>query len=98
MATFECPIQLAPADSSDEFGIRQVMRLTLRRRIGLRLGVRFRSLAPAAAYDRWAATYDSQPDNVVFALEGPLFTELLARVVIEKKIVIDIGCGTGRHW
>ena len=55
-------------------------------------------LPPIEAYDRWAATYDAQADNVVLALESPLFSTLLARVVIEGKIIVDIGCGTGRHW
>src|SRR5439155_10052935 len=52
----------------------------------------------AEGYDRWAATYDAQSDNVVFALESPLFSELLGRALIEGKAALDIGCGTGRHW
>jgi len=55
-------------------------------------------LTPIEAYDRWAATYDAQPDNVVFALESALFSDLLARIAIRGKTVVDIGCGTGRHW
>jgi ubiquinone/menaquinone biosynthesis C-methylase UbiE len=55
-------------------------------------------LPPAEAYDRWSDSYDDQPDNVVLTLESLLFSELLARVAIEGKVVIDIGCGTGRHW
>ena len=58
----------------------------------------FRRIAPVKAYDRWAATYDEQPNNVVFALESGLFSEMLMRTPIEGKIVADIGCGTGRHW
>ncbi len=50
------------------------------------------------AYDHWAATYDYQAGNVVFALESSIFTDMLAGVSIEGKIVLDIGCGTGRHW
>ena len=76
----------------------QTMPLTFLRRIGRLFGSRLLRVAPVKAYDRWAATYDSQPDNVVLALESSLFTELLARVDIEGKIVLDIGCGTGRHW
>jgi ubiquinone/menaquinone biosynthesis C-methylase UbiE len=72
------------------------------RRIGLRLGRRFgvgrRRLSPVEGYDRWAATYDVQADNVVFALESPLFSEMLALAPIEGNNVVDIGCGTGRHW
>jgi len=53
---------------------------------------------PIDAYDRWAATYDAQPDNVVFALESAVFSDLLARIATRGKTVVDIGCGTGRHW
>ena len=74
------------------------MKMTLFRRIGRRLGARLQRVGPVEGYDRWAATYDAQPDNVVLALESPLFSELLARVVIEGNIIVDIGCGTGRHW
>src|SRR5437773_2062497 len=74
------------------------MKMTLFRRIGRRLGARRQRVGPVEGYDRWAATYDAQPNNVVLALESPLFSELLARVVIEGNIVVDIGCGTGRHW
>lgn len=59
---------------------------------------RTRRVSPVEGYDRWAATYDVQPENVVFALEGSLFAALMLRVAIEGKIVVDVGCGTGRHW
>ena len=68
------------------------------RGIGRRLRAKLRRVRPAEGYDRWAATYDTRPDNVVLALEAPMFRELLARVAIEGKTVVDIGCGTGRHW
>ncbi len=74
------------------------MKMTFLNRVGRLLRVHPLRLNPADAYDRWAETYDSQLDNVVFALESPLFSELLARVEIEGKAVLDIGCGTGRHW
>jgi len=57
-----------------------------------------RRVAPLKGYDLWAPTYDAQPDNVVLALESPLFAQLLADVRIEAGVVVDIGCGTGRHW
>src|SRR4029077_8140740 len=55
-------------------------------------------LSPLEGYNRWAATYDELRDNVVFALESPLFSEMLALVPIEGNSVVDMGCGTGRHW
>jgi SAM-dependent methyltransferase len=72
--------------------------MTFLRRIRRRLAARMDRVSAVEAYDRWAATYDSQPENVVLTLESPLFSELLARVTVETKIVVDIGCGTGRHW
>jgi ubiquinone/menaquinone biosynthesis C-methylase UbiE len=53
---------------------------------------------PAAGYDLWAATYDNQPRNLMFHLDEMLFTGLLAQIDLRNKSVIDIGCGTGRHW
>ena len=55
-------------------------------------------LTPSAAYDLWAATYDRQPDNLMFHLEASLFSSLLAEIELRGKVVLDIGCGTGRHW
>jgi ubiquinone/menaquinone biosynthesis C-methylase UbiE len=53
---------------------------------------------PAEAYDKWAPTYDAQPDNLMLALDEQLFSRLLARISCTGKMVVDIGCGTGRHW
>ena len=55
-------------------------------------------VAPPRGYDQWSDTYDTQPDNAVLALESALFTELLQRVDINGRVVLDVGCGTGRHW
>jgi ubiquinone/menaquinone biosynthesis C-methylase UbiE len=55
-------------------------------------------LEPAAAYDLWAAQYDRQPANLVLHLDEAVFTELVVQVDLENKTVVDIGCGTGRHW
>lgn len=53
---------------------------------------------PEKAYDLWAQKYDAQPDNLMLALDEDLFSKLLKHVDITNKIVIDVGCGTGRHW
>src|SRR4051794_23243590 len=50
------------------------------------------------AYDIWASSYDEQPDNLMLHLDGELFGQLLEAVNIEDKVVVDVGCGTGRHW
>jgi ubiquinone/menaquinone biosynthesis C-methylase UbiE len=53
---------------------------------------------PLQAYNLWAADYDSQPDNLMLAFDEALFPELLAEIGIKNKSILDIGCGTGRHW
>jgi len=53
---------------------------------------------PAEGYDLWSATYDNQPENVVMHLEGQVFEDLIGDVTFRGKTVIDVGCGTGRHW
>jgi ubiquinone/menaquinone biosynthesis C-methylase UbiE len=57
-----------------------------------------RPMAPVAGYDRWSRTYDSEADNVLLALDQSLFEALLCRVQVRGKRVVDVGCGTGRHW
>lgn len=34
----------------------------------------------------------------MLALDGELCAQLLGRVPIRGKVVVDVGCGTGRHW
>lgn len=53
---------------------------------------------PEAAYNLWAQSYDNQPDNLMLALDEEVFSGLINNLIIENKIIVDIGCGTGRHW
>lgn len=57
-----------------------------------------KEVAPAIAYDLWAASYDEQTGNPIVFLDDIVFTELLHNINVEGKRIIDIGCGTGRHW
>jgi ubiquinone/menaquinone biosynthesis C-methylase UbiE len=57
-----------------------------------------RDTEPERAYDLWAKSYDSQPDNLMLALDELVFSELLQQTELTGKIVVDVGCGTGRHW
>ena len=53
---------------------------------------------PEKAYDLWASGYDAQPDNLMLVLDNEVFTGLLQNITLTNKILIDVGCGTGRHW
>ncbi len=53
---------------------------------------------PAEAYDIWAENYDNQPNNLMLALDQALCQELFANLSLGNKTIVDIGCGTGRHW
>jgi ubiquinone/menaquinone biosynthesis C-methylase UbiE len=54
---------------------------------------------PAAeAFDLWSATYDDQVDNPLFPLDDDLTERLLRNVRLEGKVIVDVGCGSGRGW
>jgi ubiquinone/menaquinone biosynthesis C-methylase UbiE len=59
---------------------------------------RKKEVEPALAYDQWSSGYDSQPGNLMLALDEQLCADLLSGIAITGKRVADIGCGTGRHW
>jgi ubiquinone/menaquinone biosynthesis C-methylase UbiE len=50
------------------------------------------------AYDMWSETYDFQPGNLMLDLDEEIVTDLLKQVDWNAKTVVDVGCGTGRHW
>lgn len=57
-----------------------------------------RRLSSENAYKMWSTFYDDQPDNVVLYLEEKLFSEMFSEINAAGKEILDIGCGTGRHW
>jgi ubiquinone/menaquinone biosynthesis C-methylase UbiE len=59
---------------------------------------RKKEMEPAQAYDQWSSGYDSQPGNLMLALDEQLCAEWLSERAIQGKTIADIGCGTGRHW
>lgn len=59
---------------------------------------RKKELDPARAYDQWSSAYDSQPGNLMLALDEQLCAQLLSDIPLQGTTIADIGCGTGRHW
>lgn len=54
--------------------------------------------SPAVAYDLWASTYDDQPGSLMMDFDEEIFNTFLQDISVTGKTVVDIGCGTGRHW
>jgi len=54
----------------------------------------FKNVEVVDGYDRWAATYEGEP-NPLIALEEPLTLALIGEV--QGQRVLDVGCGTGRY-
>jgi ubiquinone/menaquinone biosynthesis C-methylase UbiE len=70
-------------------------------RVGRGLVRRLRTAAradPASAYDLWSSTYDEDRENLLVLLDEAMFEGLLGAVNVRGRTVIDVGCGTGRHW
>ncbi len=55
-------------------------------------------LSASRAYRLWAATYDEQPDNLMFRIDEEAVVELAHEAELKDKRLLDMGCGTGRHW
>lgn len=62
------------------------------------LGISVPETDPAEAYDCWAENYDHQPDNLVLALDEKIFDTLIKLTGKAHPNILDVGCGTGRHW
>ena len=65
------------------------------------IGNRFfspKEIDPESAYDLWSQQYDNQPDNLMLALDDEIFFGLINNISLTDKIILDVGCGTGRHW
>lgn len=59
---------------------------------------RIRETEPETAYDLWAKAYDHQPRNLMLSLDKELFSQITEKITIRDQELIDVGCGTGRHW
>lgn len=54
----------------------------------------FKNVEVVAGYDRWAPTYEGEP-NPLIRVEEPLTLALIGEV--QGQRVLDVGCGTGRY-
>jgi ubiquinone/menaquinone biosynthesis C-methylase UbiE len=61
-------------------------------------GRRPKELSSAEGYNLWSQHYDDQPDNLMLALDEKIFTAFLNDMSLKGKKIVDVGCGTGRHW
>ncbi len=57
-----------------------------------------RPMKSVTAYRLWSPIYDREEESPFFTLEREVFAELLRNAPIADAVVVDIGCGTGRHW
>jgi ubiquinone/menaquinone biosynthesis C-methylase UbiE len=60
--------------------------------------IRFPDKNSKTAYNIWSSTYDQQPGNLMLHLDEIIISEFLEQINLKDKSVVDIGCGTGRHW
>ncbi len=59
----------------------------------------FNDILPAeAAYNIWAENYDNQPNNLMFYYDKIILTDLIYKINLKQKVILDYGCGTGRNW
>jgi ubiquinone/menaquinone biosynthesis C-methylase UbiE len=58
----------------------------------------FQEFDAESAYDQWASDYDQQPENLMLALDEQLADRLLSHTPQQIDTILDVGCGTGRHW
>lgn len=54
----------------------------------------FQTLPSQKAYAQWAKTYPAEAHNVLMQVEQATLLELMPP--IQQKLVLDLGCGTGR--
>ncbi len=72
--------------------------MTLIRKLKQYLTAKSKEINPEKGYDIWAVSYDDQPDNLMLALDEAVFTSLVTGLELTGKKIVDVGCGTGRHW
>ncbi len=57
-----------------------------------------KELDPLIAYEQWAEDYDNENGNLMLYFDRILFKEFLSGILLQEKVVLDFGCGTGRNW
>ena len=54
--------------------------------------------SPTEAYNLWADNYDGEHDNLMLTYDKIILKELLSKIELKGKVILDYGCGTGRNW
>jgi ubiquinone/menaquinone biosynthesis C-methylase UbiE len=54
--------------------------------------------SPKDAYNIWADTYDIEENNLMLFYDKIILGELISKVDLKGKVILDHGCGTGRNW
>ena len=54
--------------------------------------------SPEAAYNLWAVKYDEEKNNLALFYDYIILKELISKLELKNKTVLDYGCGTGRNW
>ncbi len=55
-------------------------------------------LSPVEAYRIWSESYDSEKDNLMLYYDDIILRKLIYETNLKSKVILDYGCGTGRHW
>jgi ubiquinone/menaquinone biosynthesis C-methylase UbiE len=53
---------------------------------------------PEKAYNIWAENYDNEQNNLMLYYDNIILTDLIYKINLKHKVILDYGCGTGRNW
>jgi ubiquinone/menaquinone biosynthesis C-methylase UbiE len=93
-----CDVRCAMCDVNEKTRLRTTWELLSSRGRLLLDRIWSNTMDPARAYDLWSSTYDDQSDNLLLFLDEDIVAVLLEPVSLRQKTIVDVGCGTGRHW
>ena len=54
--------------------------------------------SPETAYNIWAENYDNEQNNLMLFYDNIIVQQLIYKINLKEKVILDYGCGTGRNW